>query len=468
MKINLNDLMTLIRSGKEEFSLEDIESLTGKELEKKDRLLERDEIRVSKVFGDVSSDDLFGESTKSKNEHDDLFSEPKAGLKCAEPAPKEGLFSSPHLDNCYNRYFAEKGYSGEPDYSEGSGTSRLGVSKEESKAILDEVFGSDVSDYMFNDSDKKKPVSPIDVSDFNDKVDYVRSNIGDKGMNNLEYSLNLINYYEENKHNPAFQKRIEFVKKLKASPEVLQIKREVALVKTLIGFNVSKQTLSTKARLFCLRDYVNDYRLNAYAEKAEKIMDRFTERMGMSEYNSRIAKVIELLNHYNVPKNLQLFAILRTKDFNCLSKSMIDLGVGLYSLLETYGLDGLLSENILESLIVGDDVAFVEDYVKCRSLTNDCNAVRKFVMEYLDGFGFRNEDHISCLLNRVGVEHTFIDSKLVDAEKVFDVVTERASDLNINFRDLYRKYFEKLLEHSNLVKLDNELNGIVFNAFERL
>ena len=32
MKINLNDLMTLIRSGREEFSLEDIESLTGKEL----------------------------------------------------------------------------------------------------------------------------------------------------------------------------------------------------------------------------------------------------------------------------------------------------------------------------------------------------------------------------------------------------------------------------------------------------
>lgn len=385
MKINLNDLMTLIRSGKEEFSLEDIESLTGKELEKKDRLLERDEIRVSKVFGDVSSNDLFGEPTKSKDEYDDLFSEPKKDLTCAEPAPKEGLFSSPHLDNCYNRYFAEKGYSGEPDYSE-----------------------------------------------------------------------------------ELQRKRIEFVKKLKAAPEVLQIKREVALVKTLIGFNVSKQTLSTKGRIFCLRDYVNDYRLNAYAEKAEKIMDRFTERMGIHNDTRRVVKVIELLNHYNVPKNLQLFAILRTKDFNCLSKSMVDLGVGLYSLLETYGLDGLLSENILESLIVGDDVAFVEDYVKCRSLTNDCNAVRKFVMEYLDGFGFRNEDHISCLLNRVGVEHTFIDSKLVDAEKVFDVVTKRASDLNINFRDLYRKYYEKLLEHSNLVKLDNELNGIVFNAFKRL
>ena len=447
MKINLNDLMTLIRSGREEFSLEDIESLTGKELEKKDRVLGKDEIRVSKVFGDVSSDDLFGEPAKPKDKHDDLFSEPKASLFGEPKAELKGI---------------------EPAPKEGSVTSRLGVSKEESKAILDEVFGSDVSDYMFNDSDKKKPVSPIDVSDFNDKVDYVRSNIGDKGMNNLEYSLNLINYYEENKHNPAFQKRIEFVKKLKASPEVLQIKREVALVKTLIGFNVSKQTLSTKARLFCLRDYVNDYRLNAYAEKAEKIMDRFTERMGIHNDTRRVVKVIELLNHYHVPKNLQLFAILRTKDFSCLSQSMVDLSVGLYSLLETYGLDGLLSEDILESLIVGDDVAFVEDYIKCRSLTKDCNAVRKFVMEYLDGFGFRNVDHISCLLNRVGVEHTFIDSKLVDAEKVYDAVTNRAYDLNSILSGLYMKYTEKLLEHSNLTKLEHELNEVVFKAFERL
>lgn len=467
MKINLNDLMTLIRSGKEEFSLEDIESITGKELEKKDKV-ESDAIGASKVFGAVSSDDLFGEPTKSKDEHDDLFSEPKADLKCAEPAPKEGLFSSPHLDNCYNRYFAEKGYSGEPDYSEGSGTSRLGVSKEESKAILDEVFGSDVSDYMFNDSDKKKPVSPIDVSDFNDKVDYLRSNIGDKGMNNLEYSLNLINYYEENKHNPEFQERIKFVKKLKANPEVLQIKREVALVKTLIGFDAHRQTLSTKARLFCLRDYVNGYKLNAYAEKAEKIMDRFTERMGIHNDTRRVVKVIELLNHYHVPKNLQLFAILRTKDFNCLSQSMVDLSVGLYSLLETYGLDGLLSENILESLIVGDDVAFIEDYIKCRSLSKDCNAVRKFVMEYLDGFGFRNVDHISCLLNRICIEHTFIDSKLVDAEEVYNAVTECSYNYNSILSGLYMKYSEKLLENSNLVKLNNELNEVIFKAFERL
>lgn len=430
MKINLNDLMTLIRSGKEEFSLEDIESLTGKELGKKDRLLGKDEIGASKVFGDVSSDDLFGEPTKPKDEHGDLF---------REPAPKEG-----------------------------SGTSRLGVSKEESKAILDEVFGSDVSDYMFANSDKKKPVSTIDVSDVNDKVDYLRSNIGDKGVTNLEHSLNILNYYEENKHNPEFQERIKFVKKLKANPEVLQIKREVALVKTLIGFNVYKQTLSTKARLFCLRDYVNDYRLNSYAEKAEKIMDRFTERMGIHNDTRRVVKVIELLNHYHVPKNLQLFAILRTKNFSCLSQSMVDLSVGLYSLLETYGLDGLLSENILESLIVGDDVAFIEDYIRCRSLTKDCNAVRKFVMEYLDGFGFRNVDHISCLLNNAGVEHTFIDTKLVDAEKVYDDVTNRSYDLNSILSGLYMKYSEKLLENSNLVKLEHELNGIVFKAFERL
>lgn len=455
MKINLNDLMTLIRSGREEFSLEDIESLTGKELEKKDRLLGKDEIGVSKVFGDVSSNELFGEPTKPKDKYDDLFSEPKTDLF---GEPKARLFGEPKAEF--------KGI--EPTPNEGSGTSRLGVSKEESKAILDEVFGSDVSDYMFNDSDKKKPVSPIDVSDFNDKVDYLRSNIGDKGMNNLEYSLNLINYYEENKHNPEFQERIKFVKKLKANPEVLQIKREVALVKTLIGFNVYKQTLSTKARLFCLRDYVNDYRLNAYAEKAEKIMDRFTERMGIHNDTRRVVKVIELLNHYHVPKNLQLFAILRTKDFSCLSQSMVDLSVGLYSLLETYGLDGLLSENILESLIVGDDVAFIEDYIKCRSLSKDCNAVRKFVMEYLDGFGFRNVDHISCLLNRICIEHTFIDSKLVDAEEVYDAVTECSYNYNSILRGLYMKYSEKLLEHSNLVKLEHELNGVIFKAFERL
>lgn len=402
MKINLNDLMTLIRSGKEEFSLEDIESLTGKELEKKDSLLGKDEIRVSKVFGDVSSDKLFGEPAKPKDKHDDLFSEPKAGLFGEpkadlkgiepEPAPNEGLFSNPLLDNCYDSYFAKKGYSGEADYFEEFERQRMEFEKQ----------------------------------------------------------------------------RIEFVKKLKASPEVLQIKREVALVKTLIGFDAHRQTLSTKARLFCLRDYVNDYRLNPYAEKAEKIMDRFTERMGIHNDTRRVVKVIELLNHYHVPKNLQLFAILRTKDFGCLSQSMVDLSVGLYSLLETYGLDGLLSEDILESLIVGDDVAFVEDYIKCRSLTKDCNAVRKFVMEYLDGFAFRNVDHISCLLNRICIEHTFIDSKLVDAEEVYDAVTECSYNYNSILRGLYMKYSEKLLEHSNLVKLNNELNEVVFKAFERL
>ena len=426
MKLNLNDLMILMNSGCEEFSLEDIERLTGK-------CLNKDEVKMSDT---LFSSNIFGDS-------------------------------------------------------EEIGTSRLGVSKEESKSIFDEVFGPDVRNDMFTDSDKNKPVSSIDlfgeksytnavidVSDVNNKIDYLRNVLGDEGVNNLEHSLNLLSYYEENKDNSAFQKRIKFVSKLKANPEVLQIKREISLVKTLIGYNLRTYMLSKNAKQFCVKDFVLNGVDTNYGKKAFDILDRFADRVGLegdihNDHNYRTLIIKKLLLDYDVPSHLRIFAIARGKSYKCLSQKISDLisEVNFGAFVED--LKYCNGDAILESLIVGEKFApHIREFVEVKRKMIIYDKLYNFTVSNLYDCKITNPDYVSDLFEDCGFSAKYNvvikDGYIVDCDYILDKLKEEKEIVRDTYLDLHEKFTERVYTISSLEGLKYNLIDKLYRAYRQL
>lgn len=191
--------------------------------------------------------------------------------------------------------------------------------------------------------------------DTNESTSYVSSDFSSLFIDENPRDVKSIPNGDSEQRLYSSQQGLEVLNYFKNNPNVLQCKREISLIKRLIGYvDPTKRTVAN-SKILCVRNIVNRECLdfgNVSESKTMLILDNFLKRRGLdinriADNSISLYAILNLFEYYEVPVNVAVFAICR--DQYC-SSGALNSEIGI--LVDQYVLDclrGLQYDGLLTS-----------------------------------------------------------------------------------------------------------------------